>query len=95
MPSIRLPEHDGQIECVAQSKDGRNDSVKFYLKFHNGNGGGFIIPPISCTECNELKEPNIHVENGYDIHQGENVILKCSLFIPKAHSFFLIIFTSI
>ena len=30
-----------------------------------------------------MKKPNIHVENGLDIHQGDNVLLKCTLVVPK------------
>ena len=31
--NARLPEHDGQIECVAEKKDGATDSVKYFLRF--------------------------------------------------------------
>ena len=59
--------------------DGVKDSVQYFLKFQGADTTGPIEPPPTY----ELKKPSIHVENGFDIHQGDTVLLKCSLLVPK------------
>ena len=59
--------------------DGVKDSVQYFLKFQ----GADTTDPIEPPPTYELKKPSIHVENGFDIHQGDTVLLKCSLLVPK------------
>ena len=65
--------------------DGVKDSVQYFLKFQGADTTGPIEPPPTY----ELKKPSIHVENGFDIHQGDTVLLKCSLLVPKVNVNFL------
>ena len=61
--NARLPEHDGQIECVAETKDGATDSVKYFLRFQGLKMKLYQIDSIfsvrNCTISN-IKHAQVH-----------------------------------
>ena len=52
--NARLPEHDGQIECVAETKDGTTDSVKYFLRFQ-GLSNFFLSKTLKLPFFSSLK----------------------------------------
>ena len=87
----RLIQHSGGIECRAKSTiDGTEDSIIFTLSFKAG-GNPDINPPDNSDQY--FGKPVIEINHGYDydenhkddIHEGDDIALKCSLIIPKSY----------
>ncbi len=82
--SGRLPEHNGIIWCNASNPErGITDLLEFRLLFEPG-GTGNDGPSPGPETGEDITKPVIELINGTDVHEGDYVILKCTLWI-KSH----------